>query len=153
MSIYWADEELVITVYFASRGYTDAAVSDVLCVRGYQRSAAAVRRKVEVVVKQYTYLLSPTGKWNVNKVDWWLDNLSLTHDAVNELIRCNASDTAIAEEHQIIDSIMDTMAQASGGAILERRLVASHVASPSAPSTVSTLNFNVFNLSDRDNWK
>ena len=65
MSIDWADEELIVTVYFTSRGYTDAAVVDVLKVRGYRRSVAAVRRKVEGIVREYPRLLSASGKWNI----------------------------------------------------------------------------------------
>ena len=112
MSIYCADEELIVTVYFTLRGYTDAAV----------------RRKVEGIVREYPHLLSASGKWNIIEVDWWLDHLSLAHDAVSELIGCSALDVAIAEEvsgrpgevvnavltilhHQITDRILHTLAQ------------------------------------------
>ncbi|RJE18575.1 hypothetical protein PHISCL_09094 [Aspergillus sclerotialis] len=112
MSIYWVDKELIVTVYFTSRGYTDAAVADVLEVRGYRRSVAAVRRKVEGIVREYPHLLLASGKWNIIEVDWWLDHLSLAHDAVSDLIGCNALDVAIAEEHYIADRILHTLADA-----------------------------------------
>ena len=111
MHIYWADEELIVTVYFTSRGYTDAATVDVLEVRGYRRSVAAVRRKVEDIVREYPHLLSASGKWNIIEVDWWLDHLSLAHDTVSDLIGCNALDVAIAEEvsgrpSEVVDGVL-----------------------------------------------
>lgn len=114
MSIDWADEELIVTVYFNSRGYTDAAVADVLEARGYRRSAAAIRCKVDAVVTQFPHLVSASGEWNIKEVDWWLDHLSLAHDAVSDLIGCNALDATIAEQvsgcpGEVVDGVLTTL--------------------------------------------
>ena len=94
----WSDAEVIILIYFISRGFTDLAVSHILHVRGYRRPLSAVWQMLQVILEQFPYLRTTTGRWDIDQVDWWIDSLSLEHEAVNWLISCTEIDAAIAEE-------------------------------------------------------
>lgn len=94
----WSDAEVIIMIYFISRGFTDLAVSHILHVRGYRRPLSAVWQMLQVILGQFPCLRTTIGRWDIDQVDWWIDSLSLEHEAVNWLISCTEIDAAIAEE-------------------------------------------------------
>ncbi|OJJ65534.1 hypothetical protein ASPBRDRAFT_35846 [Aspergillus brasiliensis CBS 101740] len=94
----WSDAEIIILIYFISRGFTDLAVSHVLHVRGYRRPPSAVWQMLQVILEHYPYLQTKTGHWDIDQVDEWIDSLSMEHEAVNWLISCTNIDAAIADE-------------------------------------------------------
>lgn len=98
MTTFWTDAELIVAVYFISRGFTDAAVSQTLRTRGFRRSCAAVRRKVQDIQNKYPHLRSTTGEWDFDAVDFWLDKLSLDYETVSRLISCTHMEGTIAEK-------------------------------------------------------
>ncbi|GCB25854.1 hypothetical protein AAWM_08739 [Aspergillus awamori] len=105
----WSDAEVIILIYFISRGFTDLAVSHILHVRGYRRPLSAVWQMLQVILEQFPYLRTTTGRWDIDQVDWWIDSLSLEHEAVNWLISCTEIDAAIAEEHELLETILEIL--------------------------------------------
>ncbi|KAB8240118.1 hypothetical protein BDV35DRAFT_402635 [Aspergillus flavus] len=98
MGSFWSDAELVTTVYFCSRGFTDGAVSRILSIRGYYRTP---------------FLQLASGSWDIDEVDMWLDSLSLDHETVNHLIACNRINAYIADEHGILAFVLQNLTSQS----------------------------------------
>ncbi|OJJ65602.1 hypothetical protein ASPBRDRAFT_201694 [Aspergillus brasiliensis CBS 101740] len=106
----WSDAEIIILIYFISRGFTDLAVSHVLHVRGYRRPPLAVWQMLQVILEQYPYLQTKTGHWDIDQVDEWIDSLSMEHEAVNWLISCTNIDAAIADEQELLETLLGNLA-------------------------------------------
>jgi hypothetical protein len=87
----WSNSELVIVVYFSSRYICTSALSELLSCRGYRRTGSAIERKVRGIVFSGPSLRSQQGRWDVDAVDRWIDNI-LDHDAVNQLIAFTSED-------------------------------------------------------------
>ncbi|RAQ75718.1 hypothetical protein COH21_012112 [Aspergillus flavus] len=113
MGSFWSDAELVTTVYFCSRGFTDGAVSRILGIRGYYRTPRAIRRKIADTLKHFSSLQLASGSWDIDEVDMWLDSLSLDHETVNHLIACNRIDAYIADEHGILGFVLQNLTSQS----------------------------------------
>ncbi|GCB25804.1 hypothetical protein AAWM_08689 [Aspergillus awamori] len=109
MNDQWSDAEIIILIYFISRGFTGLAVSHILHVRGYRRPLSAVWQTLQVILEQAPHLQTKTGRWDIDQVDWWIDLLSLEHEAVNWLISCTEIDAAIAEEHELLETILEIL--------------------------------------------
>ena len=93
----WTDPELIIAVYFSSRGISYKAVERLLCKRGYRRTRHAIAAKLKAIACSYPTLRLTARVWNLAEVDKWIDNLSLSHSEVNLLIRFNEEDAIIVD--------------------------------------------------------
>ncbi|OJJ29544.1 hypothetical protein ASPWEDRAFT_85559, partial [Aspergillus wentii DTO 134E9] len=98
MTCYWADAEVVVAIYFLSRGFSEAAVAELLSHRGFWRSARAVHHKVLDILTKFPYLQKSPRFWDIEAVDQWLDCQSLDHKTVNNLIYCLNDDAKVAEQ-------------------------------------------------------
>ncbi|KAE8155651.1 hypothetical protein BDV40DRAFT_306808 [Aspergillus tamarii] len=96
----WTDAELIIAVYFSSRGIGYKAVARLLCKRGYRRTRHAIATKIKAIAYSYPTLRLTPRVWNLAEVDRWIDNLSLSHSEVNSLIRFNEEDAIIVDSLQ-----------------------------------------------------
>ncbi|KAA8641404.1 uncharacterized protein ATNIH1004_001869 [Aspergillus tanneri] len=109
MGKYWSDAELIVAVYFTSRGFTEAAVSQILHARGFRRSYDAVYRKIKDIRNKHPVLQAKDQDWDINAVDLWLDELSLDHQTVNHLICCSDLEATIAAKHGVAESILEKL--------------------------------------------
>lgn len=84
-----SDAELVIVLYFYSRGVAFAPLAGILSRRGFSRTRHAIASKLKAVTIINPRLRLTPRKWNLSEVDRWIDNLSLTHGEVSSLVQIN----------------------------------------------------------------
>lgn len=94
----WSDAELVIALYFYSRGVAITPIAGLLSRRGFSRTRHAIASKMKVVGVTNPLLRLTPRNWNLSEVDKWIDDLSLTHDQVNSLIQIDNEDIEIIDE-------------------------------------------------------
>lgn len=105
--VLWTRQEIMVAVYFISRGLTEAAVSDILRARGYQRSTSAVRCKIKDIVRQNGGLQDAQHEWRIHAVDYWLDSQGLPHNVVSQVIGPTAKDVAAIEKVWVTPTAVD----------------------------------------------
>lgn len=105
--ILWTKPEIMVAVYFISRGLTEAAVSDILRARGYQRSTSAVRCKIKYILRHYSGLQDAQHEWCIHAVDNWLDNQGLPHSVVSQVIGPTDKDIAAIEKVWVTPTAVD----------------------------------------------
>jgi hypothetical protein len=94
----WSKNELVITLYFSSRHINSVSVSLLLSRRGFQRTPAAVERKIHEIVCDHPSLQAYEGSWDIDAVDHWLDNILGSIEDVNRLIEFAPEDAEIVAQ-------------------------------------------------------
>ena len=71
----WTEEEIAVTVYFASQGVQHEVIAKILAQRGFTlRTKVGVKDKLIETHKKHPELKS-SRHWNSEKVDNWLDGL------------------------------------------------------------------------------
>ena len=76
----WAQDEIAIIVYFASRKVDHESCRRLLShLAQSQRSAYAIRGKLDTVRDMDLGLWSQNAGWNVSAVDWWLLGLNVSN--------------------------------------------------------------------------
>jgi hypothetical protein len=88
----WSNEEVIIAVYFTSRGVRPKSVRCLLESRGFDRSCYAIESKIALVLKRHTHLRGPRRFWDWRNVDKWIDDLLGNHELVNTLINFVSED-------------------------------------------------------------
>lgn len=88
----WSNNEIVIVLYFSSRGFRPRSVRCLLSRRGFDRSCRAIESKVALLSKQHAHLRGPQGLWDWRAVDRWIDDLLASHELVNESISFTTED-------------------------------------------------------------
>lgn len=97
-SLEWSDEELIVTVYFTSRGFLPEIVAEFLARRQLLRSLDSIHAKLLEITSTNPTLGMEAGVWDIQAVDKFIDGLSLDHDAVSQLIRFTKSDVNVVEK-------------------------------------------------------
>ena len=82
----WSNKEVIIAVYFTSRGVRPKSVRCLLKRRGFDRSCHAIESKIALVLKRHKHLRGPERLWDWSTVDAWIDDLLGSHELVNKLI-------------------------------------------------------------------
>lgn len=98
----WSDKEVVILLYFSSRSIWPKSIRQLLLHRGYNRSISAIQAKIACILRQTPNLKRPSGLWDLEIVDYWVDNHLGGNKMVNELIDFMADD---AEEVALVSCI------------------------------------------------
>jgi hypothetical protein len=87
----WSPEEAAITIYFTSRQIHPRTLRFLLLRQGYDRSTQAIERKVFTTIQEHPHLKT-RGRWNLDVVDRWIDDLLGDHESVNTLILFSPED-------------------------------------------------------------
>lgn len=82
----WSKEEVIIAVYFTSRGVRPKSLRCLLKRRGFDRSCYAIKSKISHVLRRHTHLKGPKSLWDWRNVDQWIDDLLGDHELANTLI-------------------------------------------------------------------
>jgi hypothetical protein len=100
----WSNEEIVITIYFLARCIRPKSLRALLLRRGYDRSLGAIERKVISTTKQYPYLKSANGQWNLSAIDRWMNDLVRSQESVKNLTRFSLED---AEDMVLVSCLLE----------------------------------------------
>lgn len=90
--IRWSKKEVIVVIYFSSRGIRPKSVRLLLLRRGFDRSCRAIEAKIALVLRNNAYLRFSKGRWDWRAVDKWIDDLLGSHELVNDLIYLAAQD-------------------------------------------------------------
>lgn len=99
----WSAKEVVILLYFLSRGIWLRSIRYLLLYRGYNRLISAIQAKIVCILRQNPDLKRPIGFWDLVMVDYWVDSYLGGNKLVNELINFTSDD---AEEVALVSCII-----------------------------------------------
>ncbi|KAL2824080.1 hypothetical protein BJY01DRAFT_256528 [Aspergillus pseudoustus] len=108
-SVFWTDAEVIVAVYFLSRGVTEVAISEMLQARGYHRSISSVRCKTMAIARQNKKLQKSRDEWDIRAVDFWLDSRTLPHGVVSQVIGPTDKDIAIMGEYGLSEVVLENL--------------------------------------------
>ncbi|KAJ5808851.1 hypothetical protein N7474_010120 [Penicillium riverlandense] len=94
----WSDEEIIILVYYTSRGFKPSIVAEILSRRQFSRSLESIETMILEIVNDNPTLQVEPGLWDNQSVDQWIDALSLDHQTVSRLIQFTEADANMVEE-------------------------------------------------------
>ncbi|EAS29983.3 uncharacterized protein CIMG_08729 [Coccidioides immitis RS] len=93
----WTDDEVIVAVYFASRGVYQRVIADLLSRRGFCRTPNSVNNKL-VKLKEKCPELGSSRHWNHLAVDSWLHGLLETSLVKADILEVTEEDLRIINQ-------------------------------------------------------